>query len=155
MEPVIIGVDPGESHSGVVIFGADTQTVIAADAHMENHEVLKLLSQNDTIAVVENIENFGMPAGKSLFETSYWIGRMTQAHGEDRTVRVGRRVIKLHFCGSARATDANIRAALIDRFGPPGTKRSQGKLYNVKSHGYSALALAVYYFDCVNANVQR
>ena len=51
-----------------------------------------------------------------------------------------------------RAKDANVRAALIDRFGPSkrkaiGLKATPGPLYGVHSHMWSALAVAVTYGD--------
>jgi len=42
-----------------------------------------------------------------------------------------------------KAKDANIRQALIDKLGPVGTKKSPGPLWGVKSHIWSALAVAV------------
>jgi hypothetical protein len=52
-----------------------------------------------------------------VFDTVLWIGRFIEAwHGGYRLIC--RRQVKLHLCESARANDANIRAALIDRFGP-------------------------------------
>jgi hypothetical protein len=43
-----------------------------------------------------------------------------------------------------RAKDANIRQALIDRFGAVGTKKMPGPLFGVSSHYWAALAVAVY-----------
>jgi hypothetical protein len=61
---------------------------------------------------------------------------------------VYRKDVKLYLCGSLRATDANIRAALLDRFGPGreiavGTKRAPGPLYGIKGDEWSALAVAL------------
>ena len=60
---------------------------------------------------------------------------------------VYREDVKLHLCGSPRAKDANIRQALIDRWGGKaeavGTVKKPGPLYGVKSHAWSALAVAV------------
>lgn len=65
--------------------------------------------------------------------------------------RIFRRDIKLHLCNSVRAKDANIRQALIDRYGGKekaiGKKKSPGPLYGIKSHMWAALALAVTYHD--------
>jgi hypothetical protein len=66
-----------------------------------------------------------------------------QEVAEGRAELVFRRDVKLHLCGSARAKDPNIRQALLDRFGPVGTKKAPGPLYGVKSHIWSALAVAV------------
>jgi hypothetical protein len=49
-----------------------------------------------------------------------------------------------------RAKDSNIRQALIDRFGEPGTKKVPGLLYGIKKDEWSALALGVFWHDTQN-----
>jgi len=56
---------------------------------------------------------------------------------------VYRKEVKIYLCGSMKAKDPNIRQALIDRLGDPGTKKNPGPTYGVKSHAWSALAVAV------------
>lgn len=62
-----------------------------------------------------------------------------------------RRAVKLHLCGSMRAKDGNIRQALVDRFGGQaqavGTKKAPGPLFGLSSHRWSALAVAVTWWD--------
>jgi hypothetical protein len=53
-----------------------------------------------------------------------------------------------HLCEFVRANDANIRAALIDRFGPGkdkavGRKATPGPLFGLKGDEWSALAIAL------------
>lgn len=55
--------------------------------------------------------------------------------------------VKIHLCKTAKAKDANIRQALIDRFGYPGTKHHPGVLYGVKTHCWAALGVAVCAYD--------
>jgi hypothetical protein len=57
---------------------------------------------------------------------------------------VYRNAVKLHICGTPRAKDPNIRQALIDKYGAPGTKKNPGPTYGVSSHLWSALAIADY-----------
>jgi len=64
--------------------------------------------------------------------------------------RYFRKDIKLHLCGTNKAKDANVRQALIDCLGPPGTKKSPGPTYGIKSHLWAALALAVYAHHVLN-----
>ncbi len=107
-----------------------------------------------TVLAVEMIASYGMAVGKDVFATAVWSGRFSQrwndwhAAGHGLLVPVYRRDVKLHLCGSARAKDANVRQALIDRFGPGkdraiGVKASPGPLHGVSSHVWSALAVAV------------
>ena len=61
---------------------------------------------------------------------------------------VYRHEVKLHLCGSARAKDANVRQALIDRFGPGkelaiGRKAAPGPLYGMTGDCWAALGVAV------------
>lgn len=108
--------------------------------------------------VFEKIESFGMAVGAETFETVFWTGRL---YGPASVLcgraaeRMPRRTVKLHICHSARATDANIRMALLDRWGGTGaaigSKKTPGPLYGVKSHLWAALALAVTFSDQANS----
>jgi hypothetical protein len=51
--------------------------------------------------------------------------------------------VKMHLCGNQQAKDKNIRQALLDKVGPVGVKKTPGPCYGVKSHAWSALAVAV------------
>ena len=50
-----------------------------------------------------------------------------------------------------RAKDRNVRLAIEDRRGgrraAVGLKKSQGPLYGIKAHEWSALAIAITWFD--------
>ena len=152
---MILAIDPGPKESGWLQFNTIAFTVgnfgiwpneriIAEFDDWEGDSPLEA----DT-AIIEWIESYSMPVGQSIFETVFWIGRFTEAWWCTPTVRrLTRREVKLHLCNSARAKDANIRQALIDRFGPGkqiaiGNKKNPGPLYGIKSHLWSALALAV------------
>lgn len=101
------------------------------------------------VLAIEMVANYGMPAGKTLFETCVWIGRFIEAHrGEHHLVY--RRDVKLYLCNSSRARDANVMQALLDRYGGTrraavGTKKHPGPLYGFKSHLWAALGVAVTY----------
>jgi hypothetical protein len=100
----------------------------------------------DATLVIEKVVSYGMAVGAETFETVFWSGRFAQSFlGEH--VRIDRKEIKLHICESARATDSNIRQALIDRFGDPGKKASPGLLYPLKGHTWAAFAVAVTWMD--------
>lgn len=139
---MILAIDPGTAQSGVVLL--HDQRVIESGVHA-NGDVLAMIraSQADVLAV-EMIASYGMPVGAEVFETCVWIGRMVEAWRSPKSVRlVYRRDVKLHLCGTARAKDANIRQALIDKLGAPGVKANKGPTYGVKSHAWAALGVAV------------
>ena len=141
MADEILAIDPGPLKSAFVRW--DGWRVIDC-AWTDNDEIRDVISMNRrkcTIAI-EMIASYGMAVGADVFQTCVEIGRMQEV-AEGRAELVFRRDVKLHLCGSARAKDSNIRQALLDRFGPVGTKKAPGPLYGVKSHIWSALAVAV------------
>ena len=62
-------------------------------------------------------------------------------------MRAYRKQIVMHHCNDARAKDKNIRQAMIDRFGEPGTKKNPGGTYGISKDIWSALAIAAYALD--------
>lgn len=148
----VLAIDPGPTASQFVLW--DGQRVLER-AHLENADMMQHLSRLSAGAEVcfEKVASFGMPVGEEVFETVFWTGRFFQAaRDEGRSVhRLTRQAVKLHLCNSARAKDANIRQALIDRFGGKdaaiGRKATPGPLYGVSSHAWAALALAITFAD--------
>jgi len=102
------------------------------------------------LLLIEKVESYGMAVGAEVFETVFASGRFAQAVLPTPFDRMGRKPVKLCLCGTVRATSANIRQALLDKFGGPtaiGKKKTPGPLYRVKSHAWAALALAVTYAE--------
>lgn len=105
--------------------------------------MLTVLRYPVELLAIEKIASYGMPVGAEVFDTCIWIGRFVQAASDIRHRLITRQAVKVHLCNSVKAKDSNIRQALIDRFGPVGTKAKPGALYGVKSHAWAALAVAV------------
>lgn len=153
---LIIAIDPGTSKSAFVELD---DAAVLRHGIQENAALLEYIrdqgASNSACLAVEMVACYGMAVGAETFETVYWIGRFIEAweRASGRTAtRIFRKDIKLHFCGSARAKDANIRQAIIDRYGPGnelaiGKKKNPGPLYGVASHEWSALAVGVYHGD--------
>jgi hypothetical protein len=143
---VIVGIDPGPDKSAFVLFSRDgvLDRGIEENWKLRTHRIFC-----ERPIFCEMIASYGMAVGASVFETCCWIGRFEEIAANNSTYfhRVFRRDIKLHLCNSARAKDANVRQALIDRLGPQGTKKAPGPTYGVKSHEWAALAVAVYGWD--------
>lgn len=145
---IILGIDPGTTVSGWALYDAGKviDTGIA-----DNEDLLHgLPCMPADILALEVFEARGMPIGNDSIETIIWTGRFMQAWPHEWQ-RVKRSAIKLHLCGSSKAKDGNIRQALIDKLGPPGTKKKPGNTYGVSSHGWAALAVAVYAAEFVPA----
>jgi hypothetical protein len=141
MTKAYIGIDPGPKLHGVVGW---TGTEVFAAEDMTTEELVEFLRQATAPVACEWITSFGMAVGKEVFQTVFQIGRIYQS----RPMRLIPRIdVKLHICKSTRAKDANIRQALIDRFGPTGTKKNPGPLWGVSGHKWPALAVAVTALD--------
>ena len=142
---MILAIDPGTTRSGWVLF--DGGKVLASDV-AANERVVQLVtaapSRGVQLLAIEKVEAMGMAVGAEVFETVHWAGRFAQAWPQpDAVLRVTRRAVKLHLCGSMKAKDPNIRQALIDALGEQGTKRAPGPTYGVSTHAWAALAVAV------------
>lgn len=100
------------------------------------------------VVVIEKVESYGMAVGAEVFDTVLWAGRFAEAAHRVPVVMLPRRAVKLALCADSRAKDANIRQALIDRFGGSaaiGRKAAPGPLYGISRDVWSALATAVTY----------
>jgi hypothetical protein len=143
----ILAIDPGPDSSCIIAY--DGQRIVYAK-HLPNEEMLKHLmveKYNVDLLAIEMIASYGMAVGETTFSTCVWIGRFMQQFGADRTTLVKRLEVKLYLCKDSRAKDSNIRQALVDRFGEPGTKKHPGITYGISGHAWQALGLAVYFWD--------
>ncbi|WP_045764626.1 hypothetical protein [Xanthomonas albilineans] len=140
----ILAIDPGTTESGWCLL--DNGRVVESGISSNYEMLTRLLSwdgYSGDILAIEMIASYGMAVGREVFETCVWIGRFQQAWRQPSEVRlVYRRDVKLHLCGSAKAKDPNIRQALLDLIGTPGTKKAPGPTYGVRSHAWAALAVA-------------
>ena len=148
----IVAIDPGTEQSAYVVWngkqvldsGIVENAILEAMLHLDGG-CLSLMG----VCVIEKIASYGMAVGQTVFETVYWTGRFACAFGP-AVVRVPRKEVCLHICHSARAKDANISAALKDRFGDKPTKNNPNPVYGdikLKADEWQAFALAVTWFD--------
>jgi hypothetical protein len=149
----IIAIDPGNEESAFVIMDAETYKPI--EFHKIDNEklanILPLFIEGYKIetCIIESIASYGMPVGKSVFETCIYIGRLTQIciYNNVKYEYMPRQRVKLNLCNSVKAKDSNIRQALINRFGIVGTKKNQGFFYGFKADIWSAFAIGTTYLD--------
>ncbi len=147
---IVLGLDPGPEQSAIVSFDG---VRVLSHHKVHNHEIFQLMSSlaihHESVLVIEQIAAMGMAVGAEVFETCFWSGRFAQAwHGP--LERVKRHEVKMHLCGNMRAKDANIRVALMDRFGGSqsvGKKKTPGPLFGISGDQWSALAVAVTWFE--------
>ena len=140
----ILAIDPGPTTSAILRWISGR---IDAAAILPNEAIRQSLAfysedQLDIVAI-EMVACYGMAVGKEVFETCLFIGRLQERSPIEPRL-VYRKDIKLHHCGSMRAKDTNIRQALIDKYGEPGTKKHPGLTYGLRSHLWSAFAIATF-----------
>lgn len=139
---IILGVDPGQRQSGWALLDTAMNAVVESGVADNDQLLYGIRDIPADVMAIEVFEARGMPIGEDSIETILFTGRLMQAW-PNALRRVRRSQIKLHLCGTSRAKDGNIRQALIDRFGKPGTKKNPGGTYGVTSHAWAALAAAV------------
>lgn len=153
----VVAIDPGPSQSTIVrcMFTGvrnilESPIAIHQIAALENLKMIdQLRSEDSDVTVCEMIACYGLAVGKEVFETCKWIGRYEQRvadQGKELQL-ITRLQVKMAICHSAQAKDTNIRQALIDRYGAPGTRKQPGTLYGVSNHAWAALAVAVAWHD--------
>lgn len=163
-----IGIDPGDVRSAVS--GVIGERVIVGGIYPNEQVVPAACSMAFKLAMggsidgssavrfgIEMIASYGMPVGKTVFETCVWIGRFVEGirdHKADDTIpirKVYRKDAKMHLCQSMRAKDGNIRQAIIDLYPPTGggqipqigTKSQPGPLFGAAKDMWASVAVAI------------
>ena len=143
----ILAIDPGSAQSAWLRFDGARPGAFGISANDVLVRALRTGGLPDVV-VIEKVESYGMAVGAEVFDTVWWAGQFAEAVHRVPVVMLPRRAVKLALCGDSRAKDANIRAALIDRFGGAaavGRKAAPGPLYGISRDVWSALAIAVTY----------
>lgn len=149
---MIIAVDPGPKESAYCILQGENIIAFGKVENMAMMDILVEYSSPQNLLAIEMIASYGMPVGAEVFETCVFIGRFIETF-EGPYSYIYRKDVKMHICHSMKANDASIRQALIDRFGPPGTKKAQGKLYGITADVWSALAIGLTAYETKGASV--
>jgi hypothetical protein len=150
----ILGIDPGTTESGWVIYNTENHSIIDKGI-WDNKKVLDAIAVFDfDVLSIEMVASYGMPVGKETFETVYWIGRFVcRSEGFFKpSFRYYKKTdINPAICFNSNVKDAMIRRALLDMFPKTGggkepsigTKKQPGALYGINSHMFPALAVAL------------
>lgn len=144
---ILLAIDPGPTESAYVKL---SQSRVIECGKVSNEEMLQIVRDSSQQIAVEMIASYGMAVGAEVFETCVMIGRICEAAGFE-PIRVKRIEVKSHICHSAKANDANMRQAIIDRYGGKdvaiGKKANPGPLYGVSGDVWAALAVGLTVLD--------
>ncbi|MFH0982808.1 MAG: hypothetical protein V2A79_14895 [Planctomycetota bacterium] len=149
----IWGIDPGTTESAGVLYDPEAHRIewhftgIWPNADLLNADWPDIRA---TMAI-EKIVSYGMSVGQETFDTCVFIGRLVERwrylnKWALSPILIPRKEIVIALCGTAKAKDPNVRRVLLDLFGGDkavGTKKAPGPLYGIKTHLWSALAVAV------------
>lgn len=146
----ILAIDPGSNESAWAAIDHVNEDVHRLRfGKCLNERMFDVLQENAwATVVIERVASYGMAVGASVFDTCYWGGRFQQACPDPEEVQwVFRKEVKLHLCGSPRAKDANIRQAIIDRFGGLQATKKGGPLHKCSKDMWAAIAVGLTWMD--------
>lgn len=162
MGETVLAIDPGPKESAWVIYAGGNPVDFSLDENEMVCKKIKYLREHKSFCrnqpehlAIEMIASYGMPVGKSVFETCVWIGRFIESWSSNNYTLIYRKQVSVHLCGSARAKDSNIRQAIMDRYEPTGggktpvvgVKKKPGPLYGIRKDIWAALAVAITWDD--------
>ena len=153
MSGEVLAIDPGSTDSAWVLYNGRKPIEFAKQPNADVRHRLRV-EKIFTVLAIEYMHPRGMPMSQEEMDTQFWAGRFVEAFGGPwKPVR--RMDVKMTLCGHAKARDSNIRQAIIDRFPATGggktpqigTKKEPGPLYGVSKDVWSALAIAITFFE--------
>lgn len=155
----IFAIDPGNTESGFCLVDSETLRPLwfgKLGNESLRQQIKDMQWREDDHAAIEMVASYGMPVGEEVFHTVRWIGwyeeTLTRLLIYPPTL-IKRMEEKMHICHNSRATDANIRRALIDRFAMhdfkngKGTKKNPDWFYGFKADIWAAYAVAITYTE--------
>jgi hypothetical protein len=150
---IVLGLDPGPTHCGVVIYDTSPRSACFAWKALtvaEAIHVIEAYAGRAGLVAIERVQSYGI-AGASLLRTAEVGGMLHQCAsnlGLDVVWLYRREVLRgLDVTGKGNR-DSLVRQRMIeihggDRASAVGTKKEPGPLYGVSSHAWQALAVAV------------
>lgn len=151
----IFAIDPGNISSAWVVL--TRRRIIGAFAKETNSELMMRIQNGDFAdcdrMVIESPRPRGQSASWQLFQTCIWVGRFQQLWWPKVWTEADRRTIKSHLCETTKATDSQVRAALVAKWGGQdlaiGSKKLGriGPLHGISKDVWQALAVGVAFIE--------
>jgi hypothetical protein len=146
----ILSIDVGTTESAYALMDHSLENPLIKFGKIPNEEIVTELVWGDFgVMAYEEFASYGMPIGQSTMRSIWWNGYYCRVCDQFKTPYkpVLRKDVKMHLCGTMKAKDCNIRQALIDKYGEPGTKKNPGILHGVSKDVWSAIAINVTYWE--------
>ena len=143
----ILAIDAGTTKSGWVLVQSDIGLKPVEWGFWDNEELEILITDTDREqqrdhalhVVFEDIQSYGMPVGLDVFETVKWLGELRHVC-KDKEIPysfIKRSEVKNFLCRTNRASDKNVRQALIDYYGGDDVAIGGKKCLECKGKGWS------------------
>lgn len=154
---LILAIDPGPEKSSWVLWGTESEAVAVGADQVENQALRAMLGgnihENASQLVIERPVLMGKNATAALLETSRWAG-VFEGAWPGEVDRLTYHKVRCQLASSGNAKESEVKQALISRFAPggfgkegKGTKANPGPFYGVTGHMWSAVAVAVAWWD--------
>lgn len=164
----IVGIDPGTERSAIVqynVLPGKTVGHVEWARYLDNAELAHLfpLLSCGTVGVIEDVRSFYRRVGSDLLTTVKWIGvfcwEWRRQRGDDMHC-ILRATVKTHLIGGAVGDDADVTAALYEKFGGSrsaavGTIKAKGPCHGVTGHAWNALAAALAWYEINLPDLER
>lgn len=152
----IISVDPGHQVTALVQWNGVEIIRSLFLQHEHVRDFLRTQGGFADVIAIETVSSYGMPVGKEVFETVRETGRYIQvcADNDFNVILPTRQQVVIHLC-RRMGGDSAVRAAIIERFGQPGTKKAPGITYGLKRDLWQAFGVGVYAYDLLQANALK
>ena len=149
----VFAIDAGDTKSGFAILESKTKLLrIPGEltfGKVSNEQILDLIRK--WAGKVHFAIEFPYPKNNvvpfEVFAMTAWVGRMEQVilDCNEKSARIFRHREKAVMCRSGSATDAQIRASVIDLLGGKGTASNPGPTFGVADDVWQAIAVGITY----------
>ena len=159
----ILAIDAGTTKSGWALIEEDRGLKPVEWGFWDNEELEILITDtfnelyvpHKVTVVFEDIQSYGMPVGVDVFETVKWLGELRhvcKAEGIPYNF-VKRSEVKNFLCKTNRASDKNVRQAIIDYYGGDAAAIGGKKCLECKGKGWNGRG-RVYCGICAGSGLQ-
>lgn len=165
---IILGIDPGTTESGVVVYDSAARRVLDSKSDFDNQGLAVWLDGNAGVWWLPDESNYvsvdtivcewpapmGQPLSHDLVDTIVWCGAFMWATPTGIAFcKITRNQVKVSICGKCQGVkDAHVLCGVQERFGGKdaarGNKAAPGPLYGVSGHAWQALAAVIAAKEC-------